>query len=137
MKYESSQLLKDLDGEAIKDNLTVSQLVAGISQHLSDSAKREFSDALTKLKLRDLTFGRACANALVGVYNDEQSLGGAEKLERMELAIRVLKPKFKLTTTEKDRIKNLVAKMYGPIVVGPVWAALDGTSLEPKEVEGE
>lgn len=136
MKYNSQEVLKDLDGEPLRDGLSLDGFIAQMNAQLDDESKRKFQQALDKIKRKELTLGRVCANALTSNFPDEQNLEGAEKMHRMQIALKVLKPKFRLTPTEKETIKKLVGKMYGPVVVGPVWALLEGTPLElPDEPE--
>lgn len=83
-------------------------------------------------KKPDLTLGLAAQHALFASYSDEQNLKGEEKFKRGALAVRISEEKPPaLTAEEIVLIKNLVAKMYGAIVVYRCWLLLD-SGLEKK-----
>ena len=73
-----------------------------------------------------LTLRSVCCAALTATYQDEPNLSGEEKVRRFELA-RLLYREEQLDMTIEDvaLLRVLVAKGYGPIVVGPAWEALD------------
>ena len=75
------------------------------------------------------TLGAVSVNALVATYQDEQRLSGEDKVKRWELAMRIKKlpsGAADLTAEEVALIKSLIAKAYGPIIVGQAWAMLEG-----------
>lgn len=79
-------------------------------------------DAVTK---EEATVQTALVNALTAEYRDEK-IEGSEKMKRWVLAERIHSNKeIDLTAEEASLLKNLVGKAFGPIVVGPVWNALD------------
>lgn len=81
-------------------------------------------------KASDFTIGKACINALSADYKDEQ-IDGVEKMRRWSLAKSISDhPDYHMTVEEIALVKKLVAKMYSPIVVGPVWQALDPGSAK-------
>ena len=80
-------------------------------------------------KDEDLTLGMVCKNALLTSYQDEQSLSGEKKLERYDIAMGIHAANLgtlDLPVEKVAEIKRLVAKFYGPLVVGPAWKMLEG-----------
>lgn len=73
-----------------------------------------------------MTVRLAATRALTAQYRDEQSLTGDEKWPRFHLALKITdEDEPDLKAEEIVLIKKLVGKMYGPVVVGRVWAILD------------
>jgi hypothetical protein len=70
-------------------------------------------------------------NALLASYEDEKALSGEEKLKRYMLAQKIeidarnSKPDTELTADEIALLKRLVAKAYGPLIVGQAWKMID------------
>ncbi len=80
---------------------------------------------------RNLTLGEACANALLAQYEDDARTSGEEKLKRYKLAGRVYKKQFSEVSTEEIALmKTLLAKAYGPTVVGPAYEALESDPIQ-------
>ncbi len=81
-----------------------------------------------KTKLVQMTLGDACAEALLGLNESDRTENGKSKWERWQLASRILKSTkpIKITAEETAKIKERVGKMYGPVVVGPVYELLEG-----------
>lgn len=82
------------------------------------------------LKLPDgskLLLGGVCEEALMGNFPDESGLSGADKVKRFGLAIKISKEflPIEITIEEAAELKRLVAKAYGPLVVGRAWEALE------------
>jgi len=75
-----------------------------------------------------LTLRKVCQNALVGTYQDEQSLSGEEKVRRWSLAMKIKKSPdpVDLVSDEVVLVKKLIGKAYGPIICGPAWMLLEG-----------
>lgn len=70
-----------------------------------------------------------CTNALVAQFQDERNLSGEDKVKRYDLALKITNEDvLDLPHDDLALIQKLVAKMYGPLFVGQVWAMLD-----PKE----
>jgi len=65
-------------------------------------------------------------DALMAVYQDEQNLGGEEKLKRYELGLMLSKDMFEVTVEEISLIKKLIGKAYGALIVGQAWNILEG-----------
>jgi hypothetical protein len=77
-----------------------------------------------------MTLGEVVANALVNQFKDENP-SGQDKVKRWALALRIHAAKdIELTADEVKLIKDLVAKAYGPLVVGQVWSILDPASVK-------
>lgn len=84
---------------------------------------------------KSVTLGSTCLNALTLSYNDETPTG-EEKTKRFDLALKIMH------ATATDRVdalgiadlvvedvvllKQLVGKAYGPMIVGPAFALLEG-----------
>jgi len=77
------------------------------------------------------TLGRVCTEALMAMFPDEKDLSGSEKLNRHYLASKIhrAKRKVKLTAEDISLLKKLVAKMFGPRLVGPAWCLLEGKPM--------
>ena len=90
----------------------------------------EFKDSTGKVV--PLTLRAAAETALMASYPDEQNLSGQEKLKRYILATKIEKATktLDLTTDEVTLLKTLIAKAYGPLVVGEAWAVLDPASVK-------
>lgn len=72
-----------------------------------------------------LTIGAAIVNALLLSYPDEQGLPGDQKVKRFRLAERFMAEDVEVSNQEAADIEYLVAKAYGPLVVGRVFKALE------------
>lgn len=78
----------------------------------------------------------ACQEALTATFQDEQGLAGAEKVKRFVLAMKLEnKLPVDVSIEEAAQIKSLVAKAYGPLIVGRVWEALEAEAAWPKAVK--
>lgn len=69
----------------------------------------------------------ACQEALLATFPDEGQLAGTEKVQRFVLALKIadgLLP-VEVSIEEAAEMKKLVAKAYGPLVVGRVWEIFD------------
>jgi hypothetical protein len=101
MKIDFSQELQDLDGVSLK-------VMKG---------EQEVPFILAKV----------CVDALMATYQDELALSGEEKLKRFDLAtiIYASREPVDLQAENIALIKKLVAKGYGPLIVGQTWKMLD------------
>ena len=73
------------------------------------------------------TLAMATTEALLASYEDEKSLSGEEKASRYTLALAIhasVEP-LDLKVEDVALIKKLVAKGYGPLIVGQAWMLLD------------
>jgi len=101
MKIQMNQELKRLDGVPLKDGENV------------------------------VALKKPCVEALLGIYPDETGLSGEDKLLRWRLAQRIDKGgEVELAAENIALIKKLVAKAYGPLIVGQVWELLEGGQSE-------
>jgi uncharacterized protein YhbP (UPF0306 family) len=75
---------------------------------------------------KSATLKGVAIDALMAVYQDEQNLGGEEKLKRYELALMLSKDMFEIKAEEVALIKKLIGKAYGALIVGQAWNILEG-----------
>ena len=68
-----------------------------------------------------------CINALMAVMEEDKNQSGEEKLKADELARRLYNEDMPdLTPEELAKLKERVGKMYGAVVVGPIYRILNG-----------
>ena len=79
-------------------------------------------------EIKDLTLKTVSVEALLATFSDEQSLSGEEKAKRYVLATRIYAnpEELDLTIEEMAKIKQLIGKGYGPLIVGQAWGMLEG-----------
>jgi hypothetical protein len=106
MKIDFAQELKQLDGQILK-------AVPGPDNKGGQEA---------------VTLKTVCTNALMATYEDERNLSGEEKLKRFDLAsaIYAATEPLELVSEMVVLIKKLLAKAYGPLIVGQAWKMLEG-----------
>jgi len=78
--------------------------------------------------------GIAIANALVGVFQDEQNLNGVEKALRFKLAMRCMNCGTQdFQAQDLTRIDTVCSKAYGSLVYGQVeeWINSDKAKVVP------
>ena len=77
--------------------------------------------------IKDLTLRSVTVEALLAAFDDERSLAGKDKAERYLLATRVHASQGDLDLSVEDivKIKQLIGKGYGPLVVGQAWSMLE------------
>ena len=76
---------------------------------------------------QSITFKMVAVEALL---QDDREATGQQKLERFQLASKMHECKtdtFDLTPEEASVIKELSARMYGPLVSGQVWKLLNNS----------
>ena len=67
------------------------------------------------------TLGSVSITALMATFPDEQNLSGEDKIKRYKAALIIqLGGEQEITVDDASLIKKLVAKAYGPLVVGRV-----------------
>ena len=83
-------------------------------------------------EIKDLTLKTVSVEALLATFPDEQSLSGEEKAKRYLLATRIYAnpEELDLTIEEIAKIKQLIGKGYGPLVVGQAWEILEGREVK-------
>lgn len=96
MKIDFNVVLKNFDGEEIKNP-----------------------------KGESATLKSVAIEALLAVFQDEQSLSGEEKVKRWNLALKLYNNVDDISVDEIVLIKSLVGKAYGALVVGQVWQLLE------------
>jgi hypothetical protein len=124
LKVDFTTALTTIEGKPLKeivgvDSVKVSLLEAGVSQMLLDQAigaLRPFWGSGEEPKETVLTACRACANALQAT---DANTPGADRVDRMRLAIRLMdyKQPVEITERDKDMILKSVEKAYPNAVV--------------------
>jgi len=124
IKVDFSVALLTIEGKPLKevvgvDAVKVTLMEAGVSQMLVDNAiaaLRPFWGSGEEPKEVELTAMRAVANALQAA---DQSVGGADRVDRMRLAIKIMDPKqpVELSEKEKETVLKAVEKAYPSAVV--------------------
>jgi len=93
--------------------------------------KINFNQTIKNIKgevVKDLTLKSVSIEALLATFEDERSLSGEEKVKRFVLATRIESNSNDMDFKVEDvaKIKQLIGKGYGPLVVGQAWEMLDG-----------
>jgi len=93
--------------------------------------KINFNQAIKNIKgevVKDLTLKSVSVEALLATFEDERSLSGEEKVKRFVLATRIESNSNDMDFKVEDvaKIKQLIGKGYGPLVVGQAWEMLEG-----------
>jgi len=97
MKVDFSKVILDLKGEPVKDGE------------------------------KDFTLGDVAQNALLMPYPDEKELDGKAKVERFMIATTAaLGGEQDISAEDVALIKKLIAKAYGPLVVGRSYQIIEG-----------
>jgi hypothetical protein len=92
---------------------------------LLDVYGKEISDPADKIPL---TVGKAAVAALCAGGPDEK-ITGAEKFKRWQLAQKIAGVlEAELTVEEVALIKKVSGEVWGIVVVGPLWLALETTN---------
>ena len=137
MKRDFSAQILDLDDQPVRVGATVeslSQAIAAMLPKLSAEQVKEFDAALSAAAGKALTLASACSSALLAAHQDESNLGDDERIARMELARKIHKGGvIDITATERDRIKPLLKKRFGGILIPVVAGELLETApvLDP------
>lgn len=104
-------------------------VLTGVSMEtvLVDSEGRDIKYMSATNEEQVLTLGKACVEALVSNYKDEENLGGEEKLDRYLLAMKIRESKAPvlLAPEEITKLKTLINKHYSSLVVGQTWLLID------------
>jgi hypothetical protein len=77
---------------------------------------------------KELTLAATCTNAVLANFQDEANLSGDDKVKRYDLALAIHASTEPLDLKVEDvaLAKKLVAKLFGPLVVGQAWRLLEG-----------
>lgn len=109
MKIDVTQQLTELDGTPM---ITGKQVCQMCGQVVSEK--------------EPMTVGLAATRSLSATFRIEQNLGGEEKFERFRLALKITdEDEPALTAEDVVLIKKVVGMMYGPVIIGRMWAILD------------
>jgi len=109
MNIDVTQQLVDLDGTPM---ITGKQMCPTCGQPIGEN--------------EPMTIRVTAVKSLTAVFRDEQDLPGEEKVRRFHLALKITdESEPDLKAEDVVLIKKMVGKMYGPVVVGRVWAILD------------
>jgi hypothetical protein len=89
-----------------------------------------FTDLITGDTIEDqgiaMTLGLIGTRALMQVDPKEHE-PGEQKVKDFQLAQRIVKGgDIEITAEEATRLKQRIAKFFGPIIVGQAWPLLDG-----------
>lgn len=80
------------------------------------------------------TVGSSMIEALTSVYQDERDLPGPKKFERYQLAQKLYdKKSTDISVDDAKLIKDLVGKAYGPVILGPIFLAIEGSQAKKKK----
>jgi hypothetical protein len=100
MKVDFSALIKDLDGDPVKDGE------------------------------KDATLGRVACTALMASYADEQNLVAEEKVKRFRLAeIAAKGGEQELKVEDVALIKQLIGKAFAPLVVARAYDIIEPPAM--------
>ena len=88
-----------------------------------------------KLPKKDpLTMKIVCTNSLLTPAQEDKNIDGNEKAKRFELAMRIYtEDEIDLSIDELKLLKDLIGKLYTPLVVGRAYQILDP---KPKASDG-
>lgn len=88
---------------------------------------KNFDGTVATDREKPLTLGAVSTEALLAVFQDEQSLPGEEKAKRYELAMRILKGgRLELSVEEAAELKRLIGKAFAPLIVGQAFRMIEG-----------
>ena len=131
MKVDATQKLCDLQENPLisPDGKSFNDILNGLNQAAAmgsiENIKRLLKAATAEMTVRD-----ACSTAL-SINIGNKQLSGIEKVKQYELAKRfVIEDKPDLAAEDIVIVKNCVADMYSPLVVGQIWNILDGKSTK-------
>lgn len=98
--------------------------------------KIDFTKALmtvegTELKNKDtgelITLRQIAVNSALGDHPTDAALTGIEKYNRWELARRIqTQETLDMSSEEITKLKELIGKHYGPVILGPAYNILEG-----------
>lgn len=109
MKIDVTRQIMDLDGTPMVTGKRICQMCGQVAS-----------------EPEPMTVCLAATRALTATFRDEQSLPGEEKITRFRLALKIMDANEPdLGAEEVVLVKKVVGKMYGPVVVGRVWAIID------------
>lgn len=78
---------------------------------------------------KPMTFGGVCATTLVNMDQSDRALSGAVKIQRYQLAMKVVRGgPVEITSSEAVMMADCVSRATGPLIVGQVVPVLEGGS---------
>jgi len=99
MKIDFSAVIKDLDGDAVKDGD------------------------------KDATLGRVACTALLASYADEQDLPAEDKMKRLRLAeIAAKGGSQEIKVDDVALMKKLIGRAFAPLIVGRAYDIIEPPS---------
>lgn len=104
------------------------QPIRGFSNELLlENQKQDDNNVPIKGTGTALTLGIVCARALAGAYRDDENLPGETKLKRGQLALKIFEATEPITlkSDEITLAKDLLAKLYSPLIIARAWPMLD------------
>ena len=110
MKIKINSIMKNVYGEPLK------------SQRKKERSKK--SDK--PVEFEDMLLKDAMVNSLLAEIKDDP-LTGDEKLERYRLAMKIQDAKTDLDLTSKEivLIKDMIAKVWSPLISGQAWEMIE------------
>jgi len=103
MKIDFSAVIKDLDGDAVKDGE------------------------------KDATLGRVACTALLASYADEQSLAAEDKVKRFRLAeVAARGGEQEMKIDDVALVKTLIGKAFAPLIVARAYDIIEPPAAEPR-----
>lgn len=124
MNIDFNQPIRDLEGNPIEEDEEV-QVVAqsnGKPEVVRQVKKIFNKDGTVKL----VTLKAVCARALTAMFKDEQNLPAEKKVLRFTLAQKVVTAAdpIEISSEEVVLLKEVVGKMFAPLIVGQVFGIL-------------
>lgn len=124
MQVDFNQPLRDLEGNPVEETEEVQVIVQnnGKPEAVSQIKKVYNQDGTVRL----VTFKTLCARALIAMFRDEQNLPAEKKVSRFTLAQKIVAATgpVELSLEEAVMAKEVVGKMFSPLIVGQVFGAL-------------
>jgi hypothetical protein len=101
MKIDFSAVIKDLDGEAVKDGE------------------------------KDATLGRVACTALLASYADEPNLAAEDKVKRFRLAeVAARGGEQEMKIDDVALVKTLIGKAFAPLIVARAYDIIEPAAAE-------
>ena len=124
MKIDVTQSVLDLFGQPIE-----------VSKRKQPGMRQCPTCGQTVIVMEDLTLRKAMIQALTSFEQEDKN--GPEKFERYQIASKIAKSdEPDLTSEERAKIKRLIGRIYGPVVVGPCYDMIE-KSGEKEGVEDD
>lgn len=141
MVVELTQVLRQLDGTPVQyPDLSWKPKESSVRKEVGDRViwVNSKTGEVDEPSLLPLTMNKVLVNALMGTYEDEKSLDGSERVARFKLAQKIHgAEKITLVPEDAARIREVVVKMYGTLITGLVYEALEEEShAERQTTEG-